>query len=157
VRIAIFVGLFVAVSQWQQSGLLSRGEPAPDFTATTLDGRRVQLSDYRGKRVLLHFWATWCGVCRQEFGMLNRLHHSLAEDSVLLTVVADGDNPQLAEFVLAQGLDYPILRTERGVLTKYKVGAFPTNYFVDAAGMIRSRTVGLATSWSMRSRLSCAR
>ncbi len=156
-RIALFVGLFLAISYYQQAELLPRGEVAPDFEAELLGGERVRLSDFAGKPVLLHFWATWCGVCRQEFSMLERLNESLGEDAVLLTVVADGDDPNLEQFLDVHGITYPVVRADRKLLSAYKVKAFPTNYFVDATGVVRSITVGMSTSWAMRTRLACSR
>jgi thiol-disulfide isomerase/thioredoxin len=156
-RIVVFVGLFVAISQWQQADLVPHGEIAPDFKLRTLDGRQVQLADYRGKPVILHFWATWCGVCRQEFSMLNRLNDALEGNAVLLSVVADQGDPALADFVRDQGIRYPVLLGTRDVLKRYRIGAFPTNYFLDEAGNVTSRSVGLSTTWAMRTRLSCAR
>ena len=156
VRIALFVGVFVAVSYYQRWGLLPTGEPAPAFEASLLNGERVRLSDFRGKPLLLHFWATWCGVCRQEFSALNRLQASLGDEATLLAVVADSDAPNLDDFVQAQGLSYPIVRANRALLEDYKIQAFPTNYFVDGAGMIQSVTVGMSTSWAMRARLACS-
>ena len=157
VRIAVFIGIFVGVSQWQQSDLLPLGQAAPRFELQTLEGETVHLSNYQGKPVLLHFWATWCGVCRQEFSMLNTLQESLGDDAVLLSVVADGEVDELRTFADAHGLRYPILRATRSLLKQYRIGAFPTNYFLDADGKVKSRSVGLSTAWAMRARMSCAR
>jgi len=156
VRILVFVGMFALISQWQQSGLIDSGDRAPDFEATSVAGESVRLSDFRGKPVILHFWATWCGVCQREFAMLKALHDSIADEAVLLTIVVD-DTPDLEQFVEQRGLDYPILRGSRALIEQYKVNAFPTNYFLDAEGIVRSRTVGMTTRLAAQTRLSCAR
>ena len=85
VRIALFGAIFYAATRWQGRNHLAQGTPAPRFDLPSVDGARVNLQDYKGKTVLLHFWATWCGVCRQEFSMLNRLRQNLGDDAVLLS------------------------------------------------------------------------
>lgn len=156
-RIGLFVGAFLALTTWQQSNLLPKGEPAPDFEVASLSGEPTKLSQFRGKPVLLHFWATWCGVCRQEFGALNALYDDVAGDAVVLSVVADSEDPaSLEHFVDAQGLRYPVLLATKKLLAEYKIGAYPTTYFINPAGEIVSRTVGMSTKWSMRTRLLCS-
>lgn len=156
-QLALFGVLYFAISGWQRADLLETGSQAPDIEALDASGNRVKLSDYRGKPVLLHFWATWCGVCRQEFGMLNRLQEALGDDAALLTVVADGDNPRLGQFLREHEIDYPVLVTGSDVTQAYKVRAFPTNYFLDRDGNISSSSVGMSSQWAARARLACAR
>jgi thiol-disulfide isomerase/thioredoxin len=157
IRFAVFAFIYVAISSWQNSDHVPEGKAAPGFTLSSLDGQSVSLEQYRGKSVLLHFWATWCGVCRQEFSMLNRLQQSLGDDAVLLTVVADSDNPELDAFVREQDIHYPVLKATPKLLAGYKVKAYPTNYFIAPDGTIASSSVGMSTEWASRARLSCAR
>jgi len=123
-----------------------------------LSGETVDLSALRGKRVLLHFWATWCGVCRREFSALESLQGGLDEDEVLLTVVADGeDTERLRAFVAEHGITYPVLLGNDDLVHAFGVGAFPTNFFIDASGHVAGSTVGMSTRWAMGARLGCAR
>lgn len=158
-QVALVLGVLLAVGHWQTRNLLPRGEAiAPEFTLADLNGRRVRLSDFRGKTVLLHFWATWCGVCRQEVGALNALAESLGEDQVLLAVVADSDDPAAIEqFVREHSVRYPVLLGDDRVIDAYRVNMFPTNYFLDRDGRIAGTTVGMSTRWSLRARMGCAR
>lgn len=158
-QLLLAFGVFFAVSHWQTRRLLPPGEtPAPDFTLTTLQGEPVRLSDFRGKTVLLHFWATWCGVCRQEVGALNSLADSLDDDQVLVTIVADGDDRAAVErFVAERGVRYPVLLGNDELVAAYRVSMFPTNYFVDPSGRIAGSTVGMSTRWMLRTRMGCAR
>jgi peroxiredoxin len=148
--------VYAGVSNWQQSGLLDADTPAPEFELSALDGSRVASHDLLGKRVILHFWATWCGVCQREFGMLERLHQELPQDTVLLSVVADGDRRSVKQFIAERGIDYPVLRATEEVLREFQVTAFPTNYFIDRQGNIASRSVGMSTGWAMRARAGCS-
>lgn len=152
--------LFALIQGRQTRGLLDTGpdRKAPAFVLMDVHGRRVSLEDYAGKSVLLHFWATWCGVCRQEFGALRRLAKALKPEQALLTIVADsGNRSQLSRLIEQEKLDYPILLGNADVLSKYKVSAFPTNYYITPTGSISQATVGMSTRFGMSTRLGCAK
>jgi len=157
-EIALVVAVYVGVSAWQGRKLVGQGETAPAFTLTALDGKQVALADLKGKRVLLHFWATWCGVCRQEHGALNAVQAGLGPDEVLLSVVADSEDPEaIRRYAAEAGIRYPVLLADAAVVRSYRVGAFPTNYFVSKDGQITGHTVGMSTRIGMNARLGCAR
>jgi peroxiredoxin len=152
------VGIYFAISAWQERRLIHTSKSAPNFTLSTLDGRSVSLESLRGKRVLLHFWATWCGVCRREFDALNAVHHRLGPGEALLSVVADADDPErIRSFVSEHGIEYPVLLGTNAVLRAFHVDVFPTNYYVDGSGVITSHTIGMSTRFALASRLGCTR
>jgi peroxiredoxin len=153
---AIALGIFVALGQWQTRTLLTNGAVAPDFVGRTLDGTEVRLSDHVGERIFLHFWATWCGVCRQEFGMLNRLQQELPPGTRIIAVSSDEELGALQGFATAHGLNYPIWLASQEVMRAYQVHALPTNYFIDASGQVASSTVGMSSAWAVRARLRLA-
>lgn len=125
-------------------------QPAPDFTLADLAGNRVSLSAYRHKKVLLHFWATWCGVCRAELPSLRSLHSALDDDEVLITVVDDSDDvAAVRAFVREHELSYPVLLGTDQLRRAYRVRSFPTNYYVNGDGSVQSSTVGLSTRLGM--------
>ncbi|HVU03583.1 MAG TPA: TlpA disulfide reductase family protein [Polyangiaceae bacterium] len=157
-EVLLFVALFLGVTTFQERNLLARHSPAPAFTLTALGGNRVSLESLRGKRVLLHFWATWCGVCRQEFGALDAVERKLGPDEALVTVVADSDDPaRLKAFAEEKGIHYPVLLADDETIRNYRVGMFPTNYYLDGQGRIAGHTVGMSSRWSMLARLWLAR
>jgi peroxiredoxin len=149
--------VYLGITRCQNSGLLETGQPAPGLALQALSGETVSLKQLQGKAVILHFWATWCGACRSEFSMLNDLQSALPKDTVLLTVVADGSNPALAEFTQEHQLTYPILKADDETISQFQVNAFPTTYFIDPGGVIASRSVGMMTRWGVRARAGCAR
>ncbi len=156
--LAIVAALWFAITAWQRRHHLGGDDPAPPFALRDLEGRTTSLESLRGKRVLLHFWATWCTVCRQEFGSLEAIHRDLSADEALVSVVADSEDVEaLRRFVTEHGITYPVLLATDEVIRDYRVSAFPTNYFVTADGLIDASTTGLSTRWSMGARLSCAR
>lgn len=153
--VIIAVGIFA----WKGRHLLpSDGRAAPEATLRTLDGAPVKLSDYHGKRVTLHFWATWCSTCAYEHGTLNAVHAELGDDEVLLSIVADGDDVEkVRRHVAKKGIAYPVLLTDRATLEAFKITQFPTNYYLDAKGQIANSDVGISSRWGVRWRLGRAK
>lgn len=154
--ITIILAALVLIHVWQNRDLLPVGaqEAAPDFVLSDVDGEPVHLSDFRGQTVMLHFWATWCGVCRAELGSLQRLHERTGDGAVLVTVaVNSGDAETLQAFARERELTFPILVDEGAVASRYRVSAFPTSYYVSPAGQLRSSAVGFSPGPAMRFRL----
>lgn len=157
-ELALFAGLYLAIVAYQDRHLVKTGALAPRFDLPSLGGGTVSLDSLRGKRVLLHFWATWCGVCNLEFPALNAVHRELAPDETLVSIVADSDDAEaLRRFVAEKGLQYPVLLASSETLRAYRVDTLPTNYFLDATGRVESRTVGMSNRMALKARLALAR
>jgi peroxiredoxin len=154
VQALLLIAVYVGISAWQERSTVSTDGPAPALHGVTLDGRQLSLAQLRGQSVLVHFWATWCGVCRLELDSLNALHQRLPAGTVLLSVVADGaDRAHLQAFAKQHDIRYPVLVADEAALQRYGVRAFPTNYYVDEGGVIQDVTVGMSTRWAMWLRL----
>ncbi len=147
--------VYLGMSGYQGRHLLSSLSPAPAFSVQSLDGHNVTLESFRGKRVILHFWATWCAVCRREFSMLNSLARELPDNTALLTLVAADDADAVRSLAQEHKLEYPIAIASDELVRRFKVHAFPTNYFLDEEGRITSSSVGMSAGWAMRARASC--
>lgn len=151
-QVLAVLGIWLAASAYQTRRHVAGR--APDFTLTDLSGRRVALHDYRNQKVVLHFFATWCGVCKAELPSVRRLQASLGKDEVLLAIAEDSDDPAaLRRFAADHELRYPILLGTREVLSAYGVDRFPTNYYLNGDGSVNSSTSGLSTLIGMRFRL----
>jgi peroxiredoxin len=146
------------IGAYQTRRHLPRSEAsAPNFALRDLTGKSVSLEQFRGRRVLLHFWATWCGVCKLELPSLRALHANLDADEVLLTVVEDSDDVEaVRRFAQEHELNYPILLGSEAVIAQYRVSAYPTNYYLRKDGSISATSVGLSTRLGMSARLSLA-
>jgi len=109
---------------------------APDFTLKSNSGKNLQLSDFRGQIVLINFWATWCGPCRQEMPKLNEIHKRYQRAGVTVLGVNVEDDSNLADDFLSKNpVDFPILYdTTSKVSELYKVDAMPYTVLVDADG-----------------------
>lgn len=146
------LGIWLAASAYQTRRHVAAR--APDFTLTDLSGRRVALHDFRRQKVVLHFFATWCGVCKAELPSVRNVQASLGKDEALLAIAEDADDPAaLRRFAAEHELRYPILLGTREVLAAYGVDRFPTNYYLNGDGSVSSSTVGLSTLVGMRFRL----
>ncbi len=123
-----------------------RGRQAPDFELTTLDGRKLKLSSYRGKAVVLNFWATWCGPCRIEMPWFVDLQKQYgAEGLTILGVAMDDSDPQkIAAFASEMGVNYPVLLGTDKVSEEYgNVEYLPTTFYIDRQGNIVGKSAGL--------------
>lgn len=124
------------------------GAIAPDFTLTTLDGKKVKLSDYRGKAVLLNFWATWCGPCRVEIPWFMDLEKQYGPQGlVILGVAMDDDGKStVTKFAQDMKIDYTVLLGNDNVADEYGgVDGLPTTFYVDRDGKIVKVVAGLVS------------
>lgn len=118
---------------------VSTGRAAPDFTLRTLDGPNLRLQEQRGRVVLLNFWATWCGPCRQEMPHLNRLYDKYrAAGFTLLGVNIDDDARNAAGLSTKLGLKFPVLLdTDKKVSHLYDLATMPSTVLIDRDGRVR--------------------
>lgn len=124
---------------------LNKGELAPNFELTTMDGETVKLTDFRGKRVMLNFWATWCGPCRAEMPDMQKFYED--EDveilAVNLTASQSGEKEKIPKFTDEYGITFPILLDENSdVSTLYQIQPIPTSYLIDSEGRIHNKAFG---------------
>jgi cytochrome c biogenesis protein CcmG/thiol:disulfide interchange protein DsbE len=123
-----------------------QGQPAPDFELKSLDGQSLKLSDFRGKAVLLNFWATWCGPCKIEMPWFVDLQKEYGPQGLQILGVAmdDSSDDDIAKFVREMGVNYPILLGKEAVGQSYGgVGVLPTTFFIDRDGKLVAREFGL--------------
>jgi len=119
-------------------------QPAPDFTLTNLDGESLDTADLRGKNVLINFWATWCGPCRQEMPMLEAASEEHASELVVLAVNIGEEPWRIKQFMHDLGLNFEVLMDENNqVQDLFRVRAYPTTYLIDTQGVVRAQHVGL--------------
>ncbi len=123
------------------------GKVAPNFTLVDLEGKKVSLSDYKGRPVLVNFWATWCGPCKVEMPWFEELRKQYAGQGfeVLgLTDDVDAGKDAIAKTVRKTGATYPILLTDGKVQTAYGgLDVLPMSFYVDRNGIVVEETAGL--------------
>src|SRR3984893_926007 len=148
VALMLYVGLHMA----RRSGRLStpritRSTVAPDFSLESLEGKTMRLSDFRGKAVLLNFWATWCGPCKIEMPWLVDLQKKYGPEGLQIVGVAmdDTSDKEIADFAHKMGVNYVVLKGTEKVGDLYGgVDRLPLTYYIDRSGKVVDETVGLA-------------
>jgi peroxiredoxin len=112
---------------------------APDFTLKSAEGRNLRLQEQRGQVVLVNFWASWCGPCKQEMPHLNRLYDKYrASGFTLLAVNIDDDARHGAATAAKWGLKFPVLLdADKSVTKLYDLGAMPSTVLIDRDGRVR--------------------
>ena len=113
--------------------------PAPNFTLKTMEGKNLKLSELRGNVVLLNFWASWCGPCREEMPLLNAIHNKYEPlGFTILGVNVEEQSDAAKDFIAQRPVDFPILLDSSNKVSKlYDVIAMPTTVVIDRDGNMR--------------------
>ena len=116
------------------------GKKAPDFSLPALDGGNVSLADYKGKRLIINYWASWCGPCRMEMPTLKEFYakyHKEHPDFELLAISIDDDRDEAAGFATKSALPFPVLLDlKKSVADSYSVDSIPTTFVIDHDGKV---------------------
>ncbi len=112
---------------------------APDFTLTDVDGRPVTLSDLRGRVVMINFWASWCGPCRQEMPLLEQIHQRYEPlGFTLLGINVEENSADGQAFIAERPVSFPVLYDpDNGISKLYDVVAMPSTVLIDRQGNVR--------------------
>ncbi|MTW20195.1 protein disulfide oxidoreductase [Allochromatium palmeri] len=149
INIALILAIVFAV-QWWKGRTLATGE-APPLVGVTLEGTPIDLADWRGRPVLVHFWATWCPVCRITDGTID----AIADDHAVVTVAMQSGTPdEIRAYMREAGQDFRVISDPDGRLARaWGVAGVPTSVVIDGDGRIRSSIVGVSTGFGLRLRL----
>lgn len=166
IAILVLVALIVVINFWKpslfegvkktdvaattiavgKSGSVKEGFQAPDFELTTLDGKKVKLSDYRGQKVILNFWASWCPPCKAEMPHMQKFYEKNKDNNITILAVnltsLDKGSEAVQTFIKKNKLTFPVLLDEKGEVGKtYQAVAIPTSYIIDQKGIIRKKMI----------------
>jgi peroxiredoxin len=119
------------------------GEKAPDFQVETMDGEKVKLSDYRGKKVFLNFWATWCPPCKAEMPYMQSFYEEKPENVEVLAVNLEESASKAKDFADQYGLTFPVLLDHSGAVAEvYDIYTIPTTYVLNEDGTVHQKIIG---------------
>ena len=127
-------------------GIQELKQEAPDFTIKGTDGKAMSLKDFRGKVIILHFWATWCKPCKEEFPAFEKLYQGLkGKDAAFLAASIDAktNKDEVDAFARGLGATFPVFLARDGNVTdRYWTWGVPVTYFIDKKGWIIGRAIG---------------
>lgn len=145
IRTAIILILIVAVGLtlyqiFNKNKVVEIGDKATDFVLTNVQGEKVRLSDYRGKPVVLNFWATWCGPCKEEMPYINKVYenHKNKDDVVILAINNKESKFAVKNFINRYDIKFPVLLDRKGDISDegYHIVPIPTTFFINKRGVI---------------------
>ena len=128
------------------------GQPAPEFTASDLAKGKISLADFRGKPLLLNFWATWCVPCRQELPTLQRFAGDQRGHMAVLGLDELEGASDVGAFTHALDVSYPLaLDSDGSIAQRFRVQGLPTSFLIDAQGIVRQTHLGALDASTLRS------
>jgi peroxiredoxin len=132
-----------AARTWRPAYTFWFGREAPDFTLTDINGKKHKLSDYRGKDVMIIFWATWCGPCIMEIPHLIALRNIIGEDKLAMLAISNENAALVKRFAAGRKINYTVLLSRGDMVRPYSmVRAIPSSFFIDAEGRVKLATEG---------------
>ena len=128
---------------------------APNFDLTSTEGKNVKLSDYRGKVVIVDFWATWCPPCRKGIPDLIELQNEFKDKLVVIGVSLDQDTKSdVIPFIKKYGINYPVVYGTNQVIVDYgSINAIPTSFVINKEGKIVDKHIGLVPKSDLETKI----
>lgn len=163
--VAILASVAVGVMTMRTMGPLSmrsgpfqswQGVAAPDMSLTMLDGKTVRLRDLKGKRVVLNFWATWCGPCIEEIPEFVRLYKETPRSDLEIVGISDEAEETLRPFVAEKAMTYPVVSAKELPAPYGQIEVIPTTFFIDRKGVIQSVFLGSLNFNELKARATAA-
>jgi len=120
------------------------GKPAPDFKLFDMDDKERTLADYKGKPIIVNFWATWCPPCRKEIPSMNRAWHKIKDEGIAMIAINVGESAdEVFAFTGEYPIDFTVLLDQSGMVsTTWPVRGLPTTFVVDTEGNLVYQAIG---------------
>lgn len=149
IEISILLLIYIALKSWMQRDMIEG--PPPALQGRLLNGHTVNLPSLKGQAVLIHFWASWCGICKLEQDSIE----SISKDYTVISIaMKSGDSNEIRQYMDTHKLSFPVIVDADGnIAQRYGVSAVPASFILDPDGMIVFKETGFTTGWGLRMRL----
>lgn len=140
----LIAGLMFSVMGCQSSSTSSSSGPM-EFMLSDLSGKTVKLSDFRGKVIIIDFWATWCVPCREEIPNFSKLYNKFKNEknfAMFAIVNESGDVESIKESIRQSGIDYPVIIGDMKTVRNFGVPGYPTTFVLSKEGKITLKIIG---------------
>ncbi len=149
IEICLILLVFTIIKTWMQRNMIEGTPPA--IQASLLDGKHFDLQSIKGKTTLVHFWATWCGICKLEQDSINAISKA---HTVITIAMKSGNATEIRQYMLKHKLSFPVIVDAEGHIAKqYGVQAVPASFIINPQGKISFRETGYTSNWGLRIRL----
>jgi thiol-disulfide isomerase/thioredoxin len=145
----LLLALAVVLLFGRRGGAPDLPDLAPELSVPDLEGANVALADLRGAPVVLNFWASWCGPCRQEIPAFSAFAAEHPDVHVIGVAVDSGDRDAIEKAARSFGISYRVAVADRGVVSRYGIETLPTTVIIDADGKVKSAHVGTLSKASL--------
>mgnify|MGYP001562989633 FL=1 len=122
----------------------SVGDTAPDFTLKGINGNTSSLADYKGKVVMVEFWATWCPPCKELTPILEKIHKKYKDKGLIILALVSEDEGEAAirSFIKEYGITYPVLLADQETMRHYGISSIPVTFIINKEGRVVSMHMG---------------
>jgi len=149
IEITLILLVIIVVRLWMQRDIVTG--TAPNISAVMLNGQAFDLYKNKSRPILVHFWATWCPVCKLE---QSNIEHIARDKTVITIAMQSGDNKELQAFMRKENLSFNVINDESGVLSRlYNVKGVPVSFIINKENKIDFVEVGYTTEMGIRLRL----
>lgn len=149
IEICLLLLIFIALKSWMQRDMIE-GAP-PELQGSLLSGQKVNLQSLKGEPVLLHFWASWCGICKLEQDSIE----AISKDYTVISIaMKSGSKDEIIQYMQKNQLSFPVIADKQGdIAERYGVSAVPASFIINSEGRIDFKETGYTTGWGLRIRL----
>ncbi|MDH4198913.1 MAG: TlpA family protein disulfide reductase [Spirochaetia bacterium] len=146
--LSFFLVFFTVTQQWQTRNLLQKRVDAPELKLHSIDGKEYSIANFRGKQVVLYFFAPWCSVCKLTSGNIETLqkYSDPKKLQILIVGLAYDEPAEIAQFQKNHDLTAPVLIGNEALANAYQISGFPVFYFIDEDGKIKSSSIGYTST-----------